>query len=70
MTAYPVTCLVDNEDGYRTTVTVEDGDVEAGAVARLVLVFDRDTKEARIDLSPDAARAIVRDLRRRILEAR
>mgnify|MGYP000863030598 FL=1 len=70
MTAYPVTCLVDNEDGYRTTITVEDGDEEAGAVARLVVVFDRDTEEARIDLSPDAARAIVRDLRRRILEAR
>ena len=70
MSAYPVTCLVDLEDGYRTTITIEDGGEESDAVARLVLIFDRETKEARVELSLDAARALVRDLRRRITEAR
>lgn len=67
MTAYPVTCLVDYEDGERATLTVEDAsdaDVEAGAIKRLVIVGPFAAKELRIGLSPEAVDALVRALRR------
>lgn len=67
MTAYPATLLVDYEDGYRTTVTVEDAsdsDTEAGAIKRIVIVAD-EGRELRIRLSPEAVDAMVRALRRR-----
>lgn len=67
MTAYPVTCLVDYEDGCRTTITVEDAsdaDIEAGALKRLVIVAD-DGKPLSIRLSPEAVDALVKALRRR-----
>lgn len=66
MTAYPVTCLVDYADGYRTTITVEDAsdaDIEAGALKRLIITTDK--IEYRIGLSPDAVDALVKALRRR-----
>lgn len=69
MTAYPVTCLVDQEDGYRTVLTLEDGDAEACSVGRLVIQFDRDVRAARIELSPEAARALVEQLTRLLQDA-
>ena len=69
MTAYPVMCLVDQEDGYRTALTLEDGDAEAGSVGRLVIQFDRDVSTARIELSPEAARAMVEQLTRLLQDA-
>lgn len=70
MTAYPVTCVVDCENGYRTVVMVEDGDVERGSVARLVVEHDTEVKHARIELSPEAASVLVRALQRQIRSAR
>lgn len=69
MTAYPVMCLVDQEDGYRTVLTLEDGDAEAGSIGRLVIQFDRDVSTARIELSPEAARALVEQLTRLLQDA-
>lgn len=68
MTAYPVTCLVDYEDGVRTVMTLEeasDSDSETGAIARLCITTD-DGKMLRIGLSPEACEA----LERRMLEIR
>lgn len=66
MTAYPVTCLVDCEDGYRTTITIErgtDADAEQDIIARLIVSTD-DGKEHRIGLSPEAVHALIKELRR------
>lgn len=68
MTAYPVTCLVANEDGYRTVITIEepsDADTEMGAIAKLRITAD-DGKALQVGLSPEAAEA----LERRLLELR
>ncbi len=65
MTAHPVTCLVDHEDGYRTVITLEeptDYDTEAGAIARLRITTD-DGKTIQVGLSPEAAEALERRLR-------
>lgn len=65
MTAYPVTCLVANEDGYRTVITLEepsDADTEMGAIARLRIMTD-DGKTLQVWLSPEAAEALERRLR-------
>lgn len=69
VTAYPVMCLVDQEDGYRTALTLEDGDAEAGSIGRMVIQFDRDVSTARIELSPEAARALVEQLTRLLQDA-
>lgn len=56
MTAHPVTCLVDYEDGYRTVITLEEGsdsDAEEGAIARLRITMD-DGKTIQVGLSPEA----------------
>ena len=69
MTAYPATHLVDYEDGYRTTITVEDAsdaDIEAGALK--VMVIDGagvDGKALRVRISPEAVDALIKALRRR-----
>lgn len=69
MTAHPATHLVDYEDGYRTTITIEDAsdtDTEAGALKVLVIEgAGVDGGALRIRLSPEAVDAMVRALRRR-----
>lgn len=68
MTAHPVTCIVDYEDGFRTVITLEDAsdaDAEQGAIARLAIVTD-EGKTLRFALSPEACEA----LERRLLELR
>lgn len=65
MTAYPVTCLIDYEDGYLTVITLEepsDSDTEAGAIAKLRIKAD-DGKALQVGLSPEAAEALERRLR-------
>lgn len=65
MTAYPVTCLVDDEDVYRTVITLEepsDADTEMGAIARL-RIMTNDGKTLQVVLSPEAAEALERRLR-------
>lgn len=65
MTAHPVVCLVDYEDGYRTVITLEepsDADTEMGAIARLRIMTD-DGKTLQVGLSPEAAEALERRLR-------
>jgi hypothetical protein len=68
MTAHPVTCIVDYEDGVRTVITLEepsDVDAEQGAIARLRVTTD-DYKMITVGLSPEA----VEVLERRLLELR
>lgn len=60
MTAYPVTCLVDQEDGFRAVLTLEDGDPEAGSIARVIVHTERPTTELRVELSLEAAVAFDR----------
>lgn len=65
MTAYPVTCLVANEDGYRTVITLEepsDADTEMGATVRLRIMTD-DGKTLQAGLSPEAAESLELRLR-------
>lgn len=65
MTAYPVTCLVDYEGGYRPVITLEepsDADTEMGAIARLRIMTD-DGKALQVGLSPEAAEVLERRLR-------
>lgn len=65
MTAYPETCLIDHEDGIRTTLTLEspsDADTERGAIARLCLTIE-DGSPITIGLSPAAVDALIARLR-------
>lgn len=66
MTAYPTTCLVSNEDGYRTVITLEessDSYIEQGAMGVLVVSGDRPGGELRIGLSHEALEALERRCR-------
>lgn len=65
MTAHPVICLVDYEDGYRTVITLEEPnetDAEAGAIARLRIMTD-DGAPLQVGLSPEAAEVLELRLR-------
>lgn len=62
MTAYPVTCIVDLSDGYRTSITIEDGDAESGSLARITIQSEQPAATLRIELSPEAVRAIIDEL--------
>lgn len=65
MTAHPVTCLVENEDGYRTVITLEEpsgADTEMGATVRLRIMTD-DGKTLQVGLSPEAAESLELRLR-------
>lgn len=67
MTAYPTTCLVDHEDGYRTVITLEeasDSYVEQNAMGVLVVSGDSTgAAELRVGLSPEALEAFERRCR-------
>lgn len=65
MTAYPVTCLVDLADGYRTTITIEDGDAEQRSVARMTVQSEHPPITLRIELSPESVEALMRELSER-----
>ena len=66
MAAYPVMCLVDLADGYRTSFTIEDGDVEEGSIARMTIQSEHPAATIRVELSPDAVEAILDELTRRL----
>lgn len=68
MTAYPTTCLVDHENGFRTVITIEepsDYDTEMGAIARLRITVDnvKTIQVTQVRLSLEAIEAIERRCR-------
>lgn len=67
MTAYPVTYVVDLEDGYRTTITVEDGDPLVEQLTRLLQDAGEGSEQRAINATQaDAEAAIRADERRRV----